>query len=568
MRRVRIMIGAMVAGVGLTSSVLAAAPVSNADCLDCHGQNDLARTNRDGRVISLFVDAARLKASVHATNLCVACHRDLTPQHPDDKVPAKPADCAGCHGPAVDSYAASVHGLAMQKGDPTAPGCLDCHGNHDIQPHASPGSRLYFSNLGRTCGECHPAEARDVAESVHGRATAKGDRLAATCTDCYAEHRIHGLKSDSTLQISSEVCGKCHASERLDTRYRLPTNRVKTFFESYHGLAAQYGATRAANCASCHGFHRILPSSDPQSSIHPSHLVTTCGKCHPGANTNFALGRIHVGGSSDGSTGAIVNRWVRRVYLALIFGVVGFLALHNLLAWRKHALAALHSPQRTVLRMDRAQRLQHFCLLLSFFVLAWSGFALKYPDSWFAWLFGGDETIRRWVHRVAGVVLLGTGAVHLVYGVATANGRRLLADLWLRGSDLRDLVANGRYLLNRRPRPSRFGRFGYPEKLEYWAVVWGTLIMGATGLMIWFKLDVTRFLPRWAIEVATTVHYYEAILACLAIGVWHFYHVIFAPEVYPLNWAWWDGRARPRDADEPPAEPTAAPASPRPPGQP
>jgi hypothetical protein len=86
--------------------------------------------------------------------------------------------------------------------------------------------------------------------------------------------------------------------------------------------------------------------------------------------------------------------------------------------------------------------------------------------------------------------------------------------------------------------------------------------------MIWFKLDVTRFLPRWAIEVATTVHYYEAILACLAIGVWHFYHVIFAPEVYPLNWAWWDGRARPRDADEPPAEPTAAPASPRPPGQP
>jgi len=129
--------------------------------------------------------------------------------------------------------------------------------------------------------------------------------------------------------------------------------------------------------------------------------------------------------------------------------------------------------------------------------------------------------------------------LHLLYGVATANGRRLLADLWPRRHDLRDLLANGLYLLGRRPRPPRFARFGYPEKLEYWAVVWGTLIMGTTGLMIWFKLDVTRFLPRWAIEAATTVHYYEAILACLAIGVWHFYHVIFAPEVYPLNWAWW-----------------------------
>ena len=60
--------------------------------------------------------------------------------------------------------------------------------------------------------------------------------------------------------------------------------------------------------------------------------------------------------------------------------------------------------------------------------------------------------------------------------------------------------------------------------------------------MIWFKIDVTQFLPRWAVDVATTVHYYEAILACLAIVVWHFYHVIFDPDVYPVNWAWWDGK--------------------------
>ena len=66
--------------------------------------------------------------------------------------------------------------------------------------------------------------------------------------------------------------------------------------------------------------------------------------------------------------------------------------------------------------------------------------------------------------------------------------------------------------------------------------------MGVTGLMIWFKMDVTRFLPRWAVDVALTIHYYEAILACLAILVWHFYHVIFDPDVYPLNWACWNGK--------------------------
>jgi adenylate kinase len=78
--------------------------------------------------------------------------------------------------------------------------------------------------------------------------------------------------------------------------------------------------------------------------------------------------------------------------------------------------------------------------------------------------------------------------------------------------------------------------------MEYWAVVWGTIIMGVSGLMIWFKLSTTHWLPRWSIDVATTVHYYEAILACLAIVVWHFYHVIFDPDVYPLNRACVDGQ--------------------------
>ena len=70
----------------------------------------------------------------------------------------------------------------------------------------------------------------------------------------------------------------------------------------------------------------------------------------------------------------------------------------------------------------------------------------------------------------------------------------------------------------------------------------GTIFIGVTGLIIWFKLDVTRFLPRRAADRALTVHCYEAVLACLAIVVWHFYHVIFDPDIYPLKTACWDGR--------------------------
>ncbi len=85
-------------------------------------------------------------------------------------------------------------------------------------------------------------------------------------------------------------------------------------------------------------------------------------------------------------------------------------------------------------------------------------------------------------------------------------------------------------------------------------MVWGTVIMGVTGFMLWFPVKVSQWMPRWVVDVALTIPYSEAILACLAILVWHFYHVIFDPDVYPMNWAFWTGRRLP----PPPAEPAVA----------
>ena len=88
----------------------------------------------------------------------------------------------------------------------------------------------------------------------------------------------------------------------------------------------------------------------------------------------------------------------------------------------------------------------------------------------------------------------------------------------------------------------QYARFHYGKKMEYWALVWGMFVMGATGLALWFKVQMGHLGPRWILDIATAVHFYEAILATLAILVWHFYEVIFDPDVYPMNWAWYDGR--------------------------
>jgi len=541
-RALQVTIGVLIFGL---TALSASAGLKNSDCLDCHGDNTLFKTNSAGKAISLFVDEAKLKLSAHATNACISCHADLTAKHPDDNQSVAPVNCAACHARQTESFQASVHGLAHKAGHDDAATCQDCHDSHEMVSADSPTSPIYFSRQAQTCGACHDKEARDWALSVHGKAVQAGSHDAPTCTGCHDEHKIRSLKSSSAMTISEEVCSRCHASERLNTKYNLPADRVKTFFESYHGLAGQYGSTVAANCASCHGFHKILPSSDTNSTISKIHLVETCGKCHPGANQEFSLGKIHVppDGQAGGTDfGSRLNHWVRRIYLALIFLTIGGMLAHNVTLFLKKISARLRTSVRPVVRMTVSQRWQHFVLAGSFIVLGLTGFALKFPDSFLAKLLGSSEPFRRWTHRVAGIVMLLIGAYHLVYLLTTRDGRKLVADLFPVKKDLADVLQAVRYLTGLSPDKPKIGRFGYAEKMEYWAVVWGTIIMGATGLAIWFKIDVTQHLPRWLVTVATTIHYYEAVLACLAIIVWHFYGVIFDPEVYPLNTACLDGR--------------------------
>jgi cytochrome b subunit of formate dehydrogenase len=198
------------------------------------------------------------------------------------------------------------------------------------------------------------------------------------------------------------------------------------------------------------------------------------------------------------------------------------------------------------LRMSRNERIQHIFLLTSFITLVITGFALKYPQAfWVKWIFAivGKNAfeLRGVIHRVAAVVMVVASVYHLIYITFTTRGRKLVKDLWFSPKDITDLFSSLKYLVsNSAPKP-KFGRFSYIEKAEYWAVVWGTVVMGITGGLLWFENTFLPVVGMSGMYIATAIHLYEAILASLAILVWHFYFIFLNPDVFPMNKAWLTG---------------------------
>ncbi len=198
------------------------------------------------------------------------------------------------------------------------------------------------------------------------------------------------------------------------------------------------------------------------------------------------------------------------------------------------------------LRMNKSERIQHFLLLTSFIVLVITGFALKFPEAWWVKLLSavvGENAFeaRGIVHRIASVVMIVASVYHLYYIAFTPRGRKLVKDFFPAKSDITEFKDSMMYLIGRLPERPLYGRFSYIEKMEYWAVVWGTVIMGATGFILWFKDFFFKIVGNTGMDIATAIHYYEAVLASLAILVWHFYFVFLNPDVRPMNKAWYSG---------------------------
>jgi len=595
--------------------------MANKDCLSCHGRPELSMV-RAGRTVSLHVDEAAYAASSHAGTACAQCHSEVTASKTRAcETIRSPVDCSTCHAEPVRQYRGSRHGDLHARGDPDAPGCLDCHDKHATQSKRLPASPTYSRNVPALCGKCHRAGERaavrihaavpdivgSYTDSIHGKGLLQsGLVVTATCADC---HSAHGERPpgdpESTVHPTriAATCGKCHRgieetfrgsvhwpgnartdrplptcedchtshtisrTDRPDFRFRMMgqcgrchTKEAETFFDTFHGKVSRLGSSGAAKCYDCHGTHNILAPDDPASTLGRDHVVATCGQCHAGSHRRFAGYLTHATHhDADKYPWLFWSFWGMT---ALLAGTLTFSLVHTVAwlirlwltrhQWRAHKAAVRPDDAKLYRRFDRFQRTLHLTMLISFFTLALTGMALKFSYAgWaqgFAWALGGFETTGV-LHRVGALVLFGVLALH-VHDLRRKK-RRAGTSWWgmitgpdsilFNGNDLREFVASIRWFFGLGPRP-RYGRYTYWEKFDYFAVGWGIVVIGSTGLFLWFPELFTHVLPGWSVNVATIIHSDEALLAVAFIFTVHFFNTHFRPDKFPMDPVIFTGR--------------------------
>jgi cytochrome b subunit of formate dehydrogenase len=323
--------------------------MADRDCMECHSKPDLV-TVRDGDTLSLHVDSLEINSSDHRHVACAQCHTGASPaRHRPCATITTKVDCSICHAEVVETYSTSTHGTLVNRGDPNAPVCRDCHGVHDTKVHRNPRSRAYPTNVPDLCGKCHregskaairyTGQQHEIVEnyvmSIHGKGLLQsGLVVTAMCTDCHTAH--HELPaSNPASSVNKEniartcanchngiyeqfvqsihftekgqtdkplpMCDDCHSSHTI-TRTdkegfklniinqcgRCHLDVTESYFETFHGKVSKLGYTAAAKCYDCHGAHDILPTWDPKSRLSRQNIVETCSQCHGGSHRRFA----------------------------------------------------------------------------------------------------------------------------------------------------------------------------------------------------------------------------------------------------------------------------------------
>ncbi len=206
------------------------------------------------------------------------------------------------------------------------------------------------------------------------------------------------------------------------------------------------------------------------------------------------------------------------------------------------------------LRMTVNERIQHILLAVSFITLVITGFMLRFPNTWWVGhirdLSEYTFEIRSILHRIAAVIMITVSIYHIGYLIFTKRGRQLFKDLLPKYKDLTDAIGVASFNLGISKQKPKLDRFSYVEKSEYWALVWGTIVMSVTGIIMWFDNTFIGIFTKLGWDIANTIHFYEAWLAFLAIVVWHFYFIIFNPDVYPMNTAWFNGKMSEEEMEE------------------
>ncbi len=548
------------------------------NCLYCHQFPGLSRFDTQSNSVRLFyIDPSHVRDGLHphARLACTDCHpRDEVGVVPHRAV--TPVDCTRqCHLARPDApprqfshesverlLNQSAHSLEalskveLQGGPLLAPGqsaCLYCHDepvfSRDFR-HANLGNL----NVGR-CDVCH-------------RVGVPMD------TGYFLRHVVARLQPTRPTLELAQACAVCHSDPKFRAE-REGSDPVASFVRSFHGKAALLGDQDTAGCVDCHvrpnqSAHLMLGADHPDSAVFATRVADSCRStdCHPGADKSIGATAVHLDLPLSRGTIDYLIAWAFIGLTVISFGpsaLIVVLELLQLVIGRRarpsvplhHVVDAVMQHPRGPVRLQRftrLQRVQHWLLSLLFALLVITGFPLKFPEQGWAAatidLFGGLGNARV-VHHWVGLALLIGLAAHLMnilrgvlvraaerspdgkaHGLFKAIGTLPFVLSWSDFKRVNQLLA---YLLGlRRERPT-FGRFSATEKFEYFGVLWGTTLLGLTGLMLWGEQITSHFLGGRAFNIATIIHTYEAFLALIHVGILHIFNVILSPAVFPLS---------------------------------
>lgn len=209
--------------------------------------------------------------------------------------------------------------------------------------------------------------------------------------------------------------------------------------------------------------------------------------------------------------------------------------------------------ERMYPRLSLNIRVQHVILMASTLILIITGLPIKFHESaWANFFFNaiGGLQVGRILHRVGAVGLIGIALYHLLFLALSREGREIFRELLPRPKDVKDLWIMLNYFLGRKREKAKFGKFTYVEKFDYWAVYWGMVVMVLSGLILWFLGTALRIFPKFVADIAKEAHSDEALLATLAIIIWHFYNAHLNPEKFPMNRSWLSGKISEKEMEK------------------
>ncbi|NQU34493.1 MAG: cytochrome b/b6 domain-containing protein [Bacteroidetes bacterium] len=583
--------------------------IPNQSCLECHNKDPEKGEyliSKKGDTLKFNLDHSA--NSIHSSIQCAKCHTDVNHKLDRPCENIKNVDCSNCHIEVSNEYFTSGHGQAFLNKSDNAPYCTDCHGTHETKSRFDDTSPTYRGGIPTLCGSCHKEDGdankmvelkevdafADYSTSIHGKGlTNKGLLVSAVCTDCHTTH--HELKESDTLSSINPrnvpgTCAKCHKSiydDYIESDHSIRSNKdnktyptcstchsahiisdidgdkfmkeithqcglcheklSETYKETYHGKAYMLGDMEAARCSDCHGAHKILNVTNPNSMVGYKNIVNTCKQCHENANLEFTGYLTHA--THNDNPILFWSFWGMTTLLLVVFG---FFGLHTLIwlpkSLKQRKINKHHTPVGKVKyyrRFNKRQRFTHIMVILSFLLLALTGMTLKFAHmewaSWIAHMLGGVKAAGS-IHRFAAIITFIYFAFHLSTLFQLRAKEKLSVKEFLFGKnslmfskqDIKDLGASIKWFFGKGPRPE-YGRWTYWEKFDYMAVFWGVAVIGLSGLILWFPEFFTLFIPGWAINVAQIIHSDEALLATGFIFTIHFFNTHLRPESFPMD---------------------------------